>query len=143
VLRRLLDALAHRGPDGEGIDVNGRYGAAAQPAGDHRPGDGGSAVVRAGGSALVGNGEIYNNPELREAMANTPFRTRSDCEPPVFLYEAEGEGFARRLRGMFGIAVHDPKRGRLVVTRAIRSGSSRCITWRTRRGSRSPGRRRR
>lgn len=117
VLRRLLDALAHRGPDGEGIDVNGDTALLHNRLAIIDLVTGDQPLFAPGGSALVGNGEIYNNPELREAMANTPFRTRSDCEPPVFLYETEGEGFARRLRGMFGIAVHDPRRGRLMLAR--------------------------
>jgi asparagine synthase (glutamine-hydrolysing) len=122
VLDRMEAALAHRGPDGVGrlsrgdtallhlrlaiIDLETGeqplFGANADP--EH-------------GVALIGNGEIYNNVDLRRAMTTTPFRTRSDCEPPVFLYEAIGPGFGDRLRGMYAIAIHDPATGMLVLAR--------------------------
>ncbi|MCX7383598.1 MAG: asparagine synthase (glutamine-hydrolyzing) [Alphaproteobacteria bacterium] len=117
VLDRLAAGIAHRGPDGVGRVVRGdtaliqlRLAIIDLVTGDQ-------PFFAPGGSALVSNGEIYNNLELRAAMADAPFRSRSDCEPPLFLYEREGEGFARRLRGMFAIAIHDEKRGRLVLTR--------------------------
>ena len=117
VLARLLGALAHRGPDGEGQLLRGdtallhnRLAIVDLVTGDQ-------PLFAPGGAALVCNGEIYNNNELRAEMANTPFRTRSDCEPAVFLYEAHGIRFADRLRGMFAIAIHDAHRGQLVLAR--------------------------
>ena len=122
MLDRMQQALAHRGPDGSFRLIRGDTAllqerlaivdlvSGDQPffAADDDP---------ATGIALIANGEIYNNPDLRRAMTATPFRTRSDCEPPVFLYEAEGAGFADRLRGMYAIAIHDPGCGRLVLAR--------------------------
>ena len=117
VLDRLLAALAHRGPDGEGRMTRGdtallqvRLAIIDLVTGDQ-------PLFGTAGSALIANAEIYNNPELRQAMPGTPFRTQSDCEPPVFLYEAEGVGYADRLRGMYAIAIHDPARNRLVLSR--------------------------
>ena len=117
LLRALQDAIAHRGPDGRGMLVRGdtalihtRLSIVDLTTGDQ-------PLFAPGGAALVANGEIYNDPDLRVAMAGTPFRTRSDCEPAVFLAEAEGAGFAERLRGMYAIAVHDPARGRLFLAR--------------------------
>ena len=122
MLDRMHQAIAHRGPDGSGRLVRGdvallhlRLAIVDLQTGD-QPIFGRSDDPETG-TALIANGEIYNNPELRRAMAATGFRTRSDCEPPVSLYEAEGPGFADRLRGMYAIAVHDPGRGRLVLTR--------------------------
>jgi asparagine synthase (glutamine-hydrolysing) len=121
VLDRLLAALAHRGPDGQGRLVRGgvallhtRLAIVDLVTGDQPLFAG---VAPGTGPALVCNGEIYNNPELREAMANTPFRTRSDCEPALWRYLAEGERFADGLRGMYAAAIHDPARGRLVLAR--------------------------
>ena len=121
VLNRLLAALAHRGPDGQGRLVRGdtallhtRLAIIDLDTGDQplfagaRPGT---------GVALVGNGEIYNNPELRAAMPATPFRTRSDCEPALWRYVADGTSFAEALRGMYALAIHDPDRRRLVLAR--------------------------
>ena len=117
LLAGLQGALAHRGPDGKGRLVRGGVALVHTRLAiiDLETGD--QPLFAPGGAALVANGEIYNNPELRAAMANTPFRTRSDCEPAVFLYEREGETFAESLRGMYAIALHDPRRRRLVLAR--------------------------
>ncbi len=122
ILDRMQHAIAHRGPDGVGRLARGdtallqlRLAIVDLKTGD-QPFYGASAD-RETGVALVANGEIYNNPDLRRAMLTTPFRTKSDCEPPVFLYEAIGAGFADRLRGMYAIAIHDPATGNLVLTR--------------------------
>jgi len=122
MLDRMEQAIAHRGPDGSGRLLRGdtgllhlRLSIVDLVTGD-QPLFGASDDPRFG-TALICNGEIYNNPALRRAMTATPFRTRSDCEPSVFLYEAEGEGFADRLRGMYAIAIHDAERGRLVLAR--------------------------
>ncbi len=122
MLDRMITAMAHRGPDGFGQLVRGNIALlhARLAIVDLETGDQplfGVSDDPAGGTALIGNGEIYNNPDLRHAMASTPFRTRSDCEPPVFLYDAFGTAFADRLRGMYALAVHDPLQNRLVLVR--------------------------
>src|SRR5208282_2165930 len=68
---------------------------------------------------LVLNGEIYNFQELRERLEDKGhhFRTRSDTEVIVHLYEDVGLDFFKHLRGMFGLALWDVKRERLVVGR--------------------------
>ncbi|MBN9508376.1 MAG: asparagine synthase (glutamine-hydrolyzing) [Alphaproteobacteria bacterium] len=117
VLRALQDALAHRGPDGRAILVRGDTGLVHLRLAivDLTTGD--QPLFAPGGAALVANGEIYNDPDLRRAMADAPFRTRSDCEPAAFIAESDGLPFADRLRGMYAIAVHDPARGRLLLAR--------------------------
>lgn len=122
ILDHMQRAMAHRGPDGFGRLARGdtdllhlRLAIVDLQTGDHPLF--GALADPDYGTALIGNGEIYNNPDLRRAMANTPFRTRSDCEPPVFLYEQEGAGFADRLRGMYALAIHDVGAGRLVLAR--------------------------
>ncbi len=122
MLDRMEQAIAHRGPDGSGRLLRGdvallqlRLAIVDLETGD-QPLFGVSADPDSG-VALIANGEIYNNPDLRRAMAQTAFRTRSDCEPPVFLYEQQGVGFADSLRGMYAIAIHDPGQGRLVLAR--------------------------
>ncbi|MFI4989153.1 MAG: asparagine synthase (glutamine-hydrolyzing), partial [Alphaproteobacteria bacterium] len=69
------------------------------------------------GAVLVANGEIYNDPALRAAHAEAPFRTRSDCESPLQLYRRKGLAFADELRGMYGIAIYDPESRELVLVR--------------------------
>ena len=117
LLDRLLAAIAHRGPDGNGRLVRGDTALlhARLAIIDLQTGD--QPLFAPSGTALVCNGEIYNNPELRAEMAGTPFVTRSDCEPALFLYEQDGPGFATKLRGMYGLALHDPARHRVVLSR--------------------------
>ncbi len=117
LLRRLAAALAHRGPDGEGLLVRGDTGLVHRRLAIVDLATGDQPLFAPGGAALVANGEIYNDPLLRQAMAGAPFRTLSDCEPAVFLAETEGAGFAGRLRGMYALAVHEPARGRLTLAR--------------------------
>ncbi|HET9019118.1 MAG TPA: asparagine synthase (glutamine-hydrolyzing), partial [Acetobacteraceae bacterium] len=109
--------LAHRGPDGEGVLVRGDTGLVHRRLAIVDLATGDQPLFAPGGTALVANGEIYNDPDLRREMAGTPFRTRSDCEPAVFLAEQEGAAYADRLRGMYAIAVHDPRTGRLFLSR--------------------------
>lgn len=117
VLDRLTAALAHRGPDGRGRHVRDGVGlvqtrlAIIDLEGGRQP------ILDGEGRAIVANGEVYNYVELRAGMPGTRFATGSDCEPPLHLYAAEGEGFGTRLRGMVAAAIHDPHHGRLVLTR--------------------------
>ena len=119
-LARVRDTLSHRGPDGEGAVV---LGCAAL---GHRR----LAIVDVSGGAqpmsnedgtvwIVVNGEIYNHAALRADLETRGhrFKTRSDSEVIVHLYEEEGERCVERLRGMFAFAVWDGGRGRLLLAR--------------------------
>ena len=117
VLSALIDALGHRGPDGAG-----RYRAAGLGMVhtrlaiiDLETGD--QPFYEPDGAALVANGEIYNYRELIAQFPDFPLQTRSDCEPPLFLYRAFGTEYADHLRGMFGIALYDPNENRLLLSR--------------------------
>ena len=117
-LSALLDALAHRGPDGSGRHVAGNTALIQTRLAviDLETGD--QPLYEPGGAALVANGEIYNYVELRREMTPAPFRTDSDSETALFLYRRHGTGFASRLRGMYALAIHDPAEGgRLVLCR--------------------------
>ncbi len=119
-MRRMLDALAHRGPDGEGI-----YHDASATLGHRRL----SIIDLAGGQQplhnadrsvqLVCNGEIYNYRELRRELVRDghAFLTHSDCEVVIALYERYGERLLDRLRGMFAFVLWDAKRQRLFAAR--------------------------
>ena len=117
MLDRMLAALGHRGPDGEGKHVAGSVamGQTRLAIIDLVTGD--QPLYEPGGAALVANGEVYNYLELRAELGEGVFSTRSDCEPPLHLYRRHGLSYAERLRGMYAIAIHDPAENRLVLTR--------------------------
>ena len=117
VLDAFASALAHRGPDGEGRHVVGNVGMVQRRLAiiDLETGD--QPLYDAAGTALIANGEIYNYLELREEFGPKVFKTRSDCEPPISLYHRDGIDFARNLRGMYSIALHDPAQEKLVLAR--------------------------
>lgn len=117
LLARMRDALAHRGPDGNATLVRGDTGLVHLRLAIIDLVTGDQPLLTPGGTALIANGEIYNDRELRRAMRGTPWRTRSDCESALFLYEESGEQFAAQLRGMYAIAIHEPRSGRLVLAR--------------------------
>ncbi len=106
VLAALARALAHRGPDGSGQTVVGAI-ALVQTRLAIIDLEGGQQPLFAGAAALVGNGEIYNYRELRHDLPGVRFATDSDNEPPLHLWQREGAGFARNLRGMYALAIHD------------------------------------
>ena len=119
-LGAMSDTLVHRGPDSDGTFVEGGIGLASRRlsiidvAGGDQPISNEDASVH-----VVQNGEIYNYRELRAELerAGHRFATQCDTEVLVHLYEQEGETFARRLRGMFAIALWDARRQRLVLAR--------------------------
>ena len=121
-LDRLAQALAHRGPDGRGRHVSDNVGMVHTRLAiiDLETGDQpilARSAPAAASPAIIANGEIYNHLDLRREIGEAAFATRSDCEPPLHLYLRDGVGFARRLRGMYAIAIHDPPRKRLVLAR--------------------------
>ena len=119
-IRCMCDAIRHRGPDDWGVFVEGGTGLGARRlsiidiAGGHQPiaNEDGTVVV-------VMNGEIYNYPQLRPELeaAGHRFRTRTDTEVLLHLYEQYGEAMLGRLRGMFAFAVWDRTRRRLLLGR--------------------------
>jgi asparagine synthase (glutamine-hydrolysing) len=116
----MLQALVHRGPDGEGIYTDGlaalghRRLSIIDLAGGRQP------LRNAEGTVwLVCNGEIYNYVELRQQLEARGHRfvTHSDCEVIIGLYEAYGDRLLDHLRGMFAFALWDTRRQRLLAAR--------------------------
>ena len=120
VLRRMGDAIVHRGPDDEGAFADGplllgmRRLSIIDVAGGHQP-----IASEDGQIIVVCNGEIYNFRELRRELEGLGhrFATHSDSEVAVHAYEQWGDAFLERLDGMFGLALWDRRRQRLVVAR--------------------------
>lgn len=128
LLERMCESLRHRGPDERGARVED-FGARDHPArvgiantrlsiidlgGGHQPMPNEDQTVW-----VVNNGEIYNFAELRDGLLKRghTFRTRSDTEVLVHLYEEKGEALLHDLRGMFAMAIWDGRRQRLFLAR--------------------------
>jgi asparagine synthase (glutamine-hydrolysing) len=118
LLRTMSRAVAHRGPDGERIEVDGSVGFAFRRLALVDPAHGDQPLFDTSGLvALIANGEVYNDAELRGTMPDARFVTRSDCEVLAHLYAARQQCFLDDVRGMFAIALHDRRRRRLVLAR--------------------------
>ena len=116
----MADAIAHRGPDAEGFFLGDGVGLAHRRLAIIDLSGGDQPIGNEDGSVqVVFNGEIYNFLQLREELEakGHRFRTRSDTEVLVHLYEDYGENFVDRLRGMFAFAIWDTRRRRLVLAR--------------------------
>ncbi|MDC0033843.1 asparagine synthase (glutamine-hydrolyzing) [Alphaproteobacteria bacterium] len=119
-LNTMVSRLNHRGPDERGTLIFPKlaFGCARLSINDLAHGR--QPIANEDSSiAVVCNGEIYNAPALREKLISKghTFRTRSDIEVIVHLYEDEGEAFLPLLNGMFALALYDHKRERLIVAR--------------------------
>ena len=117
---RMIHALEHRGPDGygyhfdEGVALaHARLSIIDLATGDQPIGNEDGRIW------TVFNGEIFNYVELRAELEaeGHRFRTRSDTEVIVHLYERDGDDFVHRLNGQFAIALWDARRRRLVLAR--------------------------
>jgi len=124
VLRERVEAMArtilHRGPDDEGYHFDGNLGLGFRRlsiidlSGGHQPMSDAAETVW-----VVFNGEIYNYLELRRELKakGHQFRTHSDTEVIVHGYKEWGTDALKRFNGMFGVAIWDVQRRRLIVAR--------------------------
>lgn len=113
-------ALRHRGPDDEGVFVDGEFALGAtrlsiiDVEGGHQP------LANEDGSVVaVLNGEIYNHPVLQEQLRSRGHVLRSGCDTEVLvhLYEDYGDDLVHALDGMFAFAIWDTRRRRLLLAR--------------------------
>ena len=124
-LARMLEAIAHRGPDDEGmyssrsatgyeVALGHRRLAIIDPEGARQP-----MCDPAAGLALTFNGEIYNFRELRDELSALGYRFQRDSDTEVLLraYQQWGEAVVHRLRGMFAFAIWDGPNERLFLAR--------------------------
>lgn len=119
VVIAMRDVMAHRGPDDCGLDINGSTGLGHRRLSvidiqtGHQP-----IYNEDGQTVIVFNGELYNYIELRDRyLKGHQFKTRSDTEVIVHLYEEFGIDCLRYLNGMFAFAIRDEKKGKLFIAR--------------------------
>jgi len=130
LIKGMADSISHRGPDDEGYYVSGPVGLGFRRlsiidlSGGHQP------LSNEDGSVhIIFNGEIYNYQELRRYLVGHGhiFKTQTDTETIVHLYEQLGEACVEKLRGMFAFAI-----GTIAINRfsslAIGLELSLCIT---------------
>jgi len=119
-VQAMARSIVHRGPDDEGFYVNGPIGLGFRRLsiidieGGHQPMSDAEETIR-----VVFNGEIYNFPELRRELESFGhvFRTRCDTEVIVLGYKQWGDDVFNHLNGMFGVAIWDERKRRLVISR--------------------------
>ncbi len=120
LIKSMADAIRHRGPDDDGYFMSGPVGLGFRRlsiidlSGGHQP------LSNEDGSVhIVFNGEIYNYKELRQYLLGRGhiFRTQSDTETIVHLYEDLGEACVEKLRGMFAFAIWDDRNKSLFLAR--------------------------
>src|SRR3984957_15481629 len=119
-IKAMTDVMFHRGPDDEGFFVAGQIGLGFRRlsiidlSGGHQP------ISNEDGTIwLVFNGEIYNYQALRRELIGKGhiFKTQSDTEVIVHLYEEFGTDCVKKLRGMFAFAIFDERRHSLLLAR--------------------------
>jgi asparagine synthase (glutamine-hydrolysing) len=118
-LAQMLATLKHRGPDDTGLFWQSGVGLGharlsiidLSPSG-HQPMWNADKTV-----AIIFNGEIYNYLELKKELAGYAFRSASDTEVIIALYEKYGEGCFAKLSGMFAVALYDTRTKKLLLAR--------------------------
>lgn len=116
----MVETLRHRGPDEEGIEVDGGVGLGMRRLSIIDLTEGSQPIHNEDRTVrVVFNGEIYNYRELRKRLVHRGhvFATGSDTEVIVHAYEEYGADFPEQLNGMFAIALHDLVRGRVLLVR--------------------------
>lgn len=119
-LQAMNRQLVHRGPDDEGRHIDRNVGLAMRRLSIVDLKSGHQPLSNEDGTVwIVFNGEIYNHADLRPDLERRGhrYRTRSDTETIIHLYEEYGEDCVRRLRGMFAFAIWDSRRRQLFCAR--------------------------
>jgi len=119
-IRQMCRVMSHRGPDDDGFYVSGPVGLGMRRLSIVDLATGHQPISNEDETAwIVFNGEIYNHAELREQLQarGHRYRTNSDTETIIHLYEEYGCNCVRHLRGMFAFAIWDTKKQRLFIAR--------------------------
>jgi asparagine synthase (glutamine-hydrolysing) len=120
-LRKMAGAIAHRGPDSDGFYIDDGIGLGFRRLAiiDLSPKGNQPMTSTTGKSTIIFNGEIYNYQELRnlDILRSYKFRSATDTEAIMALYEVVGEKCVEYLRGMFAFAIWDSEKKKLFIAR--------------------------
>jgi asparagine synthase (glutamine-hydrolysing) len=120
LITRMLDVIRHRGPDDEGLYISSQVGLGHRRLSIIDLNTGHQPISNEDGSVwIVFNGEIYNYKELRSFLLDRghQFKTLTDTEVIVHLYEELGPACIQKLRGMFAFAIWDNRENVLLLAR--------------------------
>src|SRR5690606_27170637 len=120
ILRRMLSRIKHRGPDQSGVYLSDKVGLGSVRLSIVDLSSGTMPISNSDDSLwIVFNGEIFNHIELREELLSKGhiFKTHSDTEVIVHLYEEFGPDFIHKLNGQFSIAIWDKNKEELFMAR--------------------------
>ncbi len=117
---QMVDIISHRGPDDRGVLVEDSFAFGMRRlsiidlSGGHQPISNEDGTV-----TIVFNGEIYNHRELRPTLISLghQFKTESDTEVLVHMYEQYGQDMLKKLRGMFAFAIFDKNKNQIFIAR--------------------------
>jgi asparagine synthase (glutamine-hydrolysing) len=132
LLRRMADAVAHRGPDEMGLHAEGEIGLGHRRLSIVGLADGQQPMLSDDGNLVISfNGEIFNYVELRDELKarGLSFRTGSDTEVLLRLFELEGEAALDKLNGDFAFAIYDKRNRRLTLARDRMGVRPLFYTW--------------
>ena len=120
LLERMRESIVHRGPDGAGLHLAPGVGLGHRRLSIVDVAHGQQPMYSADRRfVIVYNGEVFNHPTLKPELeaAGVRYRTRSDTETVLHLYERLGERAVERMRGMFAVAIWDSLERRLFLAR--------------------------
>jgi asparagine synthase (glutamine-hydrolysing) len=120
IVRKMADSIVHRGPDSSGFCIESNVGIGFRRLSIIDLEGGNQPIMNEDGSIILTcNGEIYNYPELRNQLVQKghQFRTKSDVEVLVHLYEESGPDFLNKINGQFAAAIYSKKERALFLAR--------------------------
>lgn len=120
LLVKMLEALRHRGPDSEGMHLDGEFSLGMRRLSIIDIHGGQQPIWNEAGNVCVFlNGELYNYIEVRESLLRSghSLSTQSDTEILVHLYEEHGEDCVRFIKGMFAFCIYDLQKNQLLLGR--------------------------
>ena len=115
---QMAQKVRHRGPDWSGVFSSEKAILAHERLAIVDPTSGKQPIISTDGQKIVAvNGEIYNHQDLRNQLKDYKFKTNSDCEVIIQLYEKKGVDFLNDLNGIFAFSLYDTKKDKFLIAR--------------------------